>query len=167
MNAIASEGVRSVISAGTVYQVEPWATFNHEARALFGEHWREVALNHAEVPLDIDYDRYATMAASGKVHVVTARRAGKLIGYHVGFIDGHLHYKSTLHCVTDVYWIAPECRHGVTAIRLFQALEREVIKRGVRKIITGAKIHMGQERLFGFMGYTPADTLFVKIVGGA
>lgn len=161
------EGTVTAPRGGTIYQVEPWASFHHEARRLFGEHWREVGLNREEVPLDVDYERYAAMASTGSVHVVTVRRAGKLIGYHVGFIHGHMHYKSTLHCITDVYWIAPECRHGVTAIRLFQAVEREVAKRGVRKIITGTKLHLDQGPLFEYLGYTPSDRLYVKLVGGA
>jgi hypothetical protein len=163
----AAEGRCAAPRAGTVYQVEPWATFKVEAKGLFERHWREVALNHAEVPLDVDYPRYDEMAARGAVHVVTARRGGLLIGYHVAFIAGHMHYRSTLHAVTDVYWIAPECRHGVTAIRLFQAVERELAKRGVRKVFTATKLHMDQGPLFERLGYKPVERMYAKLLGAA
>lgn len=161
--ATASEGVRTV-QRGTVYQTEPWRSFKGEARELFVRHWREVALNHADVPLDIDHARYDALADVGGLHVLTVRRDGLLIGYHVAIVSGHLHYASTLHGITDVYWIAPECRHGITAMRLFQAVERELKKLGVRKLFTATKLHMDQGPLFERLGYKPVERLYAKLI---
>lgn len=160
----ALEGARVATPAGTVYQAEPWSTFKVEARELFERHWREIALNHAEVPLDIDYARYDSLARAGGLHVLTVRRAGALIGYHVAIVSPHLHYQSTLHGITDVYWIAPECRHGLTAVRLFQAVERELKKRGVRKLFTATKLHLDQGPLFEFLGFKPVERLYAKLI---
>lgn len=160
----ASEGVRTAPPSGTVYQTEPWSRFKHEAAPLFVKHWREIALNHADVPLDIDHDRYDQLASVDALHVLTARRGGKLIGYHVAIVSGHLHYKSTLHGITDVYWIAPECRHGITAMRFFQAVERELKKLGVRKLFTATKLHLDQGPLFERLGYKPVERLYAKII---
>jgi len=161
--AAASEGVR-VIPRGTVYQTEDWRNFKREARELFLRHWHEVALNHAEVPLDIDHERYDALADAGGLHVLTVRRGGLLIGYHIAIVSGHLHYRSTLHGITDVYWIAPECRHGITAIRMFQAVERELKKLGVRKLFTATKLHMDQGSLFERLGYKPVERLYAKLI---
>ena len=161
------EGVRTAQPPGTVYQTEPWATFKHEAAPLFVRHWREIALNHAEVPLDIDHERYNGLAAAGALHVLTARRNGLLIGYHIAIVSGHLHYASTLHGITDVYWIAPECRHGVTGMRMFQAVERELQKLGVRKLLTATKLHLDQGPLLERLGYRPIERMYSKILGGS
>lgn len=155
---------RHAAPIGTIYQTEPWATFKAEARELFVRHWKEVALNHADVPLDIDHARYDALAAAGGLHVLTARRGGLLIGYQVTIVSPHLHYRSTLHGITDVYWIAPECRHGVTAIRLFQAAERELKKLGVRKLFTATKLHLDQGSLFERLGYKPVERLYAKLI---
>lgn len=160
----ASEGTRTQVAAGTVYQSEPWLRFKHEAAPLFIRHWHEIALNRDDVPLDIDHERYDGLARADALHVLTARRGGSLIGYHIAIISGHLHYKSTLHGITDVYWIAPECRHGVTAIRLFQAVEREMKKLGVRKLFTATKLHLDQGKLFEHLGYKPVERLYAKII---
>ena len=117
--AAAMEGV---MRPGTFYRVERWKHLRAEMLPLLVRHWREVALNHADVPLDIDEAKYADLDEKGQLHIVTARRHGLLIGYHVTIVATHLHYQSTLHGITDVYWVAPECRHGVTAMRLFQAV---------------------------------------------
>jgi N-acetylglutamate synthase-like GNAT family acetyltransferase len=131
---------------------------------LLVRHWREIALNHADVPLDIDEAKYRELDESGALHIVTVRRQGLLIGYHVAIITTHLHYASTLHGITDVYYIAPECRHGVTGMRMFQAVERELKKHGVRKLFTATKLHLDQGPLFERIGYKPVERLYAKLI---
>ena len=156
--------LEGVTRPGTFYRVERWRDLKREMLPLLQRHWREVALNHTEVPLDIDQERYAELDEEGSLHIVTARRDGLLIGYHVAIISPHLHYKSTLHGITDVYWIAPECRHGVTAMRLFQAVERELKASGVRKLFTATKLHLDQGPLFERLGYKPVERLYAKLI---
>ena len=162
----ADDARRSTEPAGTVYAVERWRAIRAEMLPLLVRHWREVALNHADVPLDIDEARYKSLDESGALHIVTARQAGTLIGYHVAIISTHLHYASTLHGITDVYWIAPEKRQGTTALRLFQRVERELKARGVKKLFTATKLHLDQGRLFEHLGYKPVERLYAKLIGG-
>lgn len=157
-----SEGVCR--APGTSYAVERWRDIKGEMLPMLSRHWKEVALNHADVPLDIDHERYDAMDEAGALHIVTVRRGGALIGYHVAIVTGHLHYKSTLHGVTDVYYIAPECRHGVTGMRMFQAVERELKALGVKKLFTGTKLHLDQGTLFERLGYQPVERLYSKII---
>jgi L-amino acid N-acyltransferase YncA len=149
---------------GTTYAVERWRDLRTEMLPLLVRHWREIAINHAEVPLDIDEARYAQLDESGALHIVTVRRGGELIGYHVAIITTHLHYASTLHGITDVYFIAPEFRHGVTGMRMFQAVERELKARGVRKLFTATKLHLDQGPLFERLGYAPVERLYAKLI---
>jgi len=158
------EKVTTAAPAGTVYAVERWRDLRVEMLPLLVRHWREVALNHADVPLDIDEARYRQLDEAGGLHIVTARRDGLLIGYHVAIVSPHLHYASTLHGITDVYWIAPECRHGVTAMRMFQAVERELKSLGVRKLFTATKLHLDQGALFERLGYRPVERLYAKLI---
>lgn len=150
----------------TSYQVEPWSSFKLEAAGLFVRHWNEVALNHTEVPLDIDEDKYDELADDGKLHIVTVRRNGRLVGYHLTIVAAHLHYKSTLHGFTDVYWIAPECRHGIVGLRMFQHVDNCLKAFGVRKRFTAVKLHMhlDQGRLLEYLGYQPVERLYSKLI---
>lgn len=149
---------------GTTYAVERWRDLRAEMLPMLVRHWREVALNHADVPLDIDEKRYAELDEGGALHIVTARRNGLLIGYHVAIVSTHLHYASTLHGITDVYYIAPECRHGVTGMRLFQFVEKDLKARGVRKLFTATKLHLDQGTLFERLGYKPTERLYTKLI---
>lgn len=148
----------------TVYAVEHWRDLRGEMVPLLVRHWKEVALNHAAVPLDIDEAKYRELDEKGALHIVTARREGRLIGYHVAIVATHLHYASTLHGITDVYWIDPELRHGITAVRMFSRVEKELKGLGVRKLFTATKLHLDQGRLFESLGYKPVERLYAKLI---
>lgn len=149
-----------------VYAVERWRDLRAEMLPLLVRHWREVALNHADVPLDIDEKRYADLDEAEALHIVTVRRDGVLVGYHVAIVSAHLHYASTLHGITDVYYLAPECREGFTGVRLFKRVEQEMRALGVKKLFTGTKTHLDMSRLFERLGYQRVEYLFAKILKG-
>lgn len=146
------------------YAVERWKDIRSEMLPLLVRHWHEIALNHADVPLDIDEQRYAALDEAEALHIVTARKEGALIGYHVAIISGHLHYASTLHGITDVYFVAPEFRQGFTGIRLFQRVEQEMRGLGVKKLFTGTKVHLDMSKLFERLGYKRVEYLYAKIL---
>lgn len=149
----------------TIYAVERWKDIRAEMLPMLERHWHEVALNHAAVPLDIDEAAYRRCDEAGALHIVTARQEKKLVGYHVAIVSTHLHYASTLHGITDVYWIAPENRHGTTAARMFQHVEKELKTLGVKKLFTATKLHLDQGRLFEYLGYKPVERLYTKMIG--
>jgi hypothetical protein len=153
-----------------VFRVERWRDLRAEMLPLLERHWREVAVNQAEVPLDINQGRYDSIDEDERLHIVTARADGGLVGYHVAIIDTHLHYASTLHGFTDVYWLHPEHRTGRTGLRLFEAVQRELaaekVRRGYRvmKLISATKLHLDQGPLFEYLGYRPVERVYSKIV---
>jgi len=55
------------------------------------------------------------------------RRHGR---YHVAIVSGHLHYLSTMHAITDVYFLLPAYRKGFAVIRLFQCIEAAMSELG-------------------------------------
>ena len=149
----------------TTFQVERWSDLQAEMLPLLSKHWEEIAINRDKIPLDIDMDRYAALEEAGALHIVTAREDGELIGYHVAIVSPHLHYKSTLHGITDVYFIRPEHRKGFTGIRLFKRVEEEMRKLGVRKLFTGTKLHLDMGKVFERLGYSPTERLYTKYIG--
>lgn len=147
------------------YQVEPWATFAPEAAPLFEQHWKEIALDQDVIPLRVDAAGYETLDAAGMLHVVTVREAGVLVGYWVGFVKGHLHYRDTLHAHMDVVWLAPAHRKGLAGYRLLQTVERTLRALGVVKIVMGCKLHHDLSRLYARLGYTEIERTWSKVVG--
>lgn len=150
----------------TTYQVEKFADAIGEMEPILVKHWHEIALGHDKVPLDIAHERYQSLCDAGALRIVTARDNGVLVGYHVAIVAGHLHYTSTLHGITDVYFILPQYRCGRTGMNLFKAVEADYIVLGVKKAITGAKLHLPFAlRLLQFLGYKPTETVLTKLIG--
>jgi GNAT superfamily N-acetyltransferase len=152
----------------TTYAVEPWPLFAKEAEeaGLWRLHWQEIAQD-ADIPLEPDHATYTALDQAGQLHVVTARAAdGTLIGYWVGLIRPHLHYATTLHAFTDVYWLHPAYRRGLAGYRLFQAVERTLARRGVVKVMTATKVYQDVSRLFERLGYRETERQWTKRLDG-
>jgi hypothetical protein len=146
------------------FQVESMTAARPELEVFAPIHWAELGLTKDDVPLDMDWTRYALMEEMNLIHMVSARDEGKLIGYQIALITPHLHYKSTLHAMVDLYYVKQEYRTGRTGLRLFEFAEKAYKELGVKKIITGCKTHLNHTRLFEFMGYTHSDQQFNKIL---
>lgn len=124
------------------FHVEPWPACVPEMQDLWLEHWREVALDQDIVPLDMDLARYAEAAREGRLHLVTARRDGLMIGYLVAFVQPHLHYASTIFATCDLYYLRPEARTGWRGVTLFRVAERTLRERGAVILQAATKIHV-------------------------
>jgi hypothetical protein len=153
-------------SAKLVYAVERWETFGPDLPAIIYQHWREVALDIQDIPLDMNYARYAELDALDMLHIVTVRIRGNLIGYFVAFVMGHMHYQSTLHAMVDLYYILPHFRRGTTALKLFGVAHRTLKARGVVKIASATKLHSGLDmsRLFEYMDYRLTEKAYTRLL---
>lgn len=146
------------------YQREPWSQIRPELERIIPRHWEEIALNRDAIPLDPDYAQYNELDHNHKLVIVTARREGELIGYHVSIVTNHLHYRTTLFGFTDIYYLKPECRHGTIGIKLFREVERVMKELGVRKLTTSTKIHHDISPIFRFLGWSEVERVFTKLL---
>jgi hypothetical protein len=97
--------------------------------------------------------------------IVTARQEGRLVGYVAAIINTHLHYASTKFGTLDVFWLAPDVRKSVNGVGLFTAIEEELKRRGVVKMIGQTKLGPHDVGLiFEFLGWTETERLFTKAV---
>lgn len=138
-----------------------------EARPLLERHWNEIARNKDLISLDPDYERYAMLDEAGKLCVCIARENGTLVGYACYIVDYHLHYKSTLWAVSDIFWLAPECRKAGVGMRLFKFVESVLHDRGVIVMHTTFKVaHPAAGRLLEAMGHATIEGGCSKVIGG-
>lgn len=146
------------------FQPEPWASFKYEAASLWPKHWEEVAIHKDKIKLNVDFRQFDLLDSAGQLVVIVGREEGAVVGYWVGFIRPHLHYADSLTAYTDVYFIDPDYRRPRAALRLFQAVERELKRRGAQKIFTATKLHLDHSKLFRALGYTETERLFTKLL---
>src|SRR3546814_12396519 len=91
-------------------QVESLTEHLDALKPFFPLHWEELALNQKQVPLDPNYAIYLARDEAGEVLLVTLRKAGKIVGYFVGFIAPGLHYQTCLTLTMDIFYVLPEHR---------------------------------------------------------
>lgn len=145
-------------------QVEKWATYYPDSKAIFPLHWRELALHQEQIPLSIDEAKYETLDKADILLILTARDEGELVGYYLWFLMPHPHYSTSGPMgLTDMYFVLPEYRRGVGA-RLFIASEAELRKRGIVKAITSCKLHQNHQVFLEKLGWELSDLTFVKLL---
>lgn len=152
------------------FALERMQDVQYEMEDLLPGHWQEVARDKDVIRLDPDWAQYFAMENAGGVHMVVARAEGRMVGYAVYFVRPHLHYRSSLSAICDVYFLKPEFRAGRTGIQLFREAERTLKARGVQKIFTGTKVRTAagergdKSRIFEHLGYELTEKLYTKVI---
>lgn len=149
---------------GIHFQAEKFSDCVEEMKAIVPDHYLELALDQEAIPLAPDWDRYCHAEKLGVLHFFTARNGDELIGYHIAMIGGHIHYKTTIHCQTDIYYMKPEYRKNRVGQNFFMALEEDLKAHGVKKIITGTKLHKNHTAFFEMLGYRHTDNVMTKLL---
>lgn len=147
------------------YQAEKWTDVLPEMMGLWPEHWDELAAEKDKIPLDPDLERYASMAARGALHVVTARKMGELVGYYVWIVSAHLHYRSTLVGIADMYWLRPDCRKGFAGVRFIKESEKHIKMLGVKKLFSSTKCWLDVSSIFERLGWKQTERVYCKYIG--
>lgn len=131
-----------------------------ELKPLFPEHWRELALNQDDVPLDPQYDVYQLREDRGEVLFVCGRSEGNIAAYFVGFVAPGLHYQTCLTLTMDIFWVRPEFRGSGAGFELFRTVEQEAKRRGVQRMFVGSKLHKDASWLFEKLGYQEVERYY-------
>jgi GNAT superfamily N-acetyltransferase len=146
------------------YAVERLADMHGEMELLLPLHWQEIARDRERIKLAPDWAAYFALENAGGLHVMVARAAGRMIGYHISFIRPHLHYRYSLSAITDIYFVLPEYRQGRVGIELFKQVEKSWKARGVEKAFTGCKVAKDMQPLFERLGWTWIEKTFAKVL---
>lgn len=131
---------------------------------MLKRHWAELALDKEHVSLSVDWPRYRRLEAEGLLSTIAVRRGGRLVGYSIMILTTGLHYRHCFEARMDVFWLAPEVRGRCGGRRMFRAHEKELKRRGVRRVYVGSKLHRDSGRLFRVLGYRPVETWYSKML---
>lgn len=145
-------------------QVESFQSGLDELKPLLPLHFDELALDKSAVPLDPDFDKYFYLEDLGNLLYMTLREHGELIGYYIGIIDWGLHYRKSLECKTDIFFLHPGKRGKGGARILFSALEKELKRRGVQRWFVGSKDHKDASQFFEKLGFKQIENYHSKMV---
>lgn len=142
-------------------QSERFSATIDQIKSLLQEHYHEVGWKGLE--LDIDWEFYIELDLVNHLRCYTLRCDGALVGYWIGIVRLHPHYKSSLTAFIDSDYIVPSARGCATLLR--HTLERELKAEGVRRIIDRAKPANRKGEFLTLMGYESHEVGYVKTLG--
>ena len=145
------------------YQVATYSACIEEMKEHYNDHYKELSVTKT-IPLEPDYETYFTLEKLGLSKVITCRKDGILIGYIIFVITPHLHYKSCVTAVEDIYYVTKQERKGRIGIRLFQFAEQYLKSMGVHRVMYSTKVHLDNSKLFEYLGYTYIEKLYSKMI---
>ena len=146
------------------FDVEPYSMVIPEMKAIYPEHWEELAFDKDIIELDPDYEAYNKMDKAGLIHVVTARFNNELVGYFIFCINFALHYKRSLTAHYDIFYLRKKYRKGRNGIDFIRFAEQSLIEKNVQKIYTGVKLPHDFGLVFERLGYRPTERIYTKIL---
>ncbi|WP_225784654.1 GNAT family N-acetyltransferase [Xenophilus sp. Marseille-Q4582] len=153
----------------SVVPAEPWGHYLVQCEAIdqvLPELARHHAAYHAEVnadgpPLDYDYPRLLDIWRAGRAFLVTARADGAMVASLLVFVGQRIDTRTAI-TQDDRFWIDPEHRGGMLAVRVWRFVERVVLALGIREGWIESRDANGAGRMAEFMGYRRVATKYVK-----
>lgn len=137
---------------------------------LIALHYDEIS-SPGEPPLNLNWPRYLMFERLGSYRAVSARRAGKLIGYRSFIVDKPLHYQSLTWAVNDALYVDPDYRKSRVGPRLIQVSDAMLKAEGVAIVLQAdrkahklatAKPRATLGDLLRRLGYAPMETVYAK-----
>lgn len=145
------------------YMIEPFSSVYSELLPLLGAHYGEISTHKDHgVALDPMVSVYRAREADGTLMMVIGREQGEIVAYFVCFVAPGLHYKSCLTCSPDIFFVREDRRTGLTGVRMFRFVEKELKRRGVKRWAVGSKIQHDASALFKFLDFEPVETTYEK-----
>jgi L-amino acid N-acyltransferase YncA len=158
-------------SPAPIFQVEELASFlkpNSSGKAavdeimpIFKEHWQEVAKFKHLLSLAPNMQKYVDFARAGRLHFITMRLDGKLIGYSVHIIvHGHLHYRQLVWAEDDIHYIAPAYRGSGLHEEMRVFALKTLKEKGVDFVTARTKEGHQHDATLRAVGYEPMDRVY-------
>lgn len=128
-----------------VFAEEPFVDFFRDGQALFREHFAETGPMDDGMPLNPDAKLGAIMADMGLLRVITARLAGKLIGYLMFIIERNAESREIIQAVQLPFFVTKAYRGlGLQMHRFAVQLLRDL---GVKRLVLRAGMRASGPRL--------------------
>jgi hypothetical protein len=146
------------------FQKESPDPFAKEAVALFKKHYQEIAIRKDVIKLKPDFKRYDSLYKKGSLEIHTIRDDGNLIGYSLWFITNHIHYADSVTANSDVLYISPEYRKGMTGMKFIKWTTEEIKKRKPQRIMFHVKPFLDYSPILKRIGASFFETTYTIVM---
>lgn len=146
------------------YQVEKFTAIQPEIEPHVDAHWNEFASDKDAFGMDVDWALYESLCRGEKLHVITARRDGVLIGYFGVILTTHPHRRTVLSANSTFLYAAPGPIRGL----IIRGLVTESIKYfnnlGVQLYNYRSKNTHNIGKILEKMGFKAIETVYSMVV---
>jgi len=105
---------------------------------------------------------YERIDFAGNLHILVARDAGNILGYHVSMIMPAPHGTDTLCGFTSFYFVRREYRGKGIGAQLFLQAAESMKGRGVTRIFTPSREHTPHVELLQRLGWEKYEIMLMR-----
>lgn len=142
------------------FAVEAYSDAIEEMRLLYPAHWAEVGNIHED--LAVNYERYVALDEARMLHVVVARSAGKLVGYHIFVIRAPQHHMSTLMAFSDATYLKPRYRLGFNGIHFLRFASDSTRLTGAKGVHISSTTRKPFGKVLEWLGFRETERVYYK-----
>ena len=111
---------------------------------------------------DVNHDQIINMQEAGLLQVITARKDGDLVGFHITMITNDIFYKDKKTAYVLYYFLLKQHRGGGKGLKMFEYAENLFKENEVSRTFMSRKIHINNEKLFISLGYNHTEANYEK-----
>lgn len=147
------------------FAIEKVAHARNELEPLIYAQWLEVENNQDRIKLNPDWEVYSFLETHNLLRLYTARDKNKLVGYFCVTMGVSLHHKDHKFAISDVIYLKPESRNGMTAYKLISYAEKNLNEIGVSVLTVNTKVKKPFDKLLDRMGFKLDEKQYTKYIG--
>lgn len=147
------------------YQAENWGSYYSDCQELWLEYYTEISVDKDNLKLSMDIEKYKSMEDSGILKILTARKNTKLVGFFIGLLTTHLHYKDSLCAFQDLLFVSKSQRKSTIGIRLLKEAEILFKENGADYLFFASHPSKDISSLLKYLKFRKNDTTYIKFIG--
>jgi hypothetical protein len=121
----------------------------------------EVDIGHSYIP-EVDHDQFLGIEDLGMLCVITARKDGDLVGFHISSIQNDIFYKSNKTAYVLFYFLDKKYRGNGNGLKMFKFADDEFKRNDAKRAFMSRKVHINNEKLFTTLGYKMIESNYEK-----
>jgi len=136
-----------------------------ELQALSPAHWREFSYFPDAAGMNVNWDVYVKLHTLGWLHFISARRDGKLIGYHPFQVSRHQHRDPGVKYASDLVLYVVEMPGRVLVLNGLIRFSLDYMRElGVKIVVMRSKLDHDIAPLLKHYGLEPLETVYGKVL---
>lgn len=145
------------------FSVERFQDVYAELFPLLCEHYDEISL-HKRMGYDLkpNVAMYEGAQNADQLTMMIGRLEGRIVAYFVAFVRPSIHYIDCSEAVGDIFYVEQSMRGAMHGLQLFDAMENELKRRGVKCFMAGEKLAFPATALFERRGFEPIERKWCK-----